>query len=164
MKYTRRMLAWGSGVALYAAVIVASGFVGDSSVPVAVASALGEPGSVGYALGQGAVVAIFVFHLAFGWTYVTLRLVERRRTLLRRWCASGLFCGFLVTFMVGLQDAAERAHPEEASFAAMLLSPVEPPLWGVLNLIAAPLGLWFAGRFVRYAAPSVRRPRSLAVR
>lgn len=164
MRYTRRILAWGSGAALYAAVMVASGFVGDSSIPAAVGERLGEPGSIGYAFGQGLVVAIFVFHLAFGWTYLTLRLVERRRALLRRWCLAGLFIGFLVTFMFGLQDAAGRSHPEEASLAAMLLSPVEPPLWGVLNLIAAPLGLWFAGRFVRHAAPSVRRTRPLAAR
>lgn len=163
MKYARRWLAWSSGVVLYGVVIVASRFVSDSSVPGDFASRFAETGSFGLAFGEAAVVAVFVFVLALAWAYLTLRPYRRGRRVFTQWCLVGLACGFLGAFMVTLFDAPDRAAAGAAEMALLLLSPNEPPLWGILNLLAAPCGVWLAGTLVRRAVPAAPR-RSVPAR
>ena len=164
MKYARRWLAFVSGVVLYGVVIVASRLATGSPVPVDLASVVGAPGSLGFAFVEAAVVAVAVFALVLGWTYFTLRLYNKGRRVFTWWCLAGLVVGFLVAFMLGVIDSAHRASAASGSLLATLLSPNEPPLWGLLNLFAAPAGLLLAGALVRRAVPAVSRRRMLRTR
>ena len=163
MKYARRWMAFVSGAVLYGVVIVASRFASGSALPVDLASRLGAPGSLGFAVGEAAVVAVVVFALALGWTYFTLRLYDKGRRVFTWWCLAGLVCGFLGAFLLGVIDLAGRVSAPSNSILASLLSPTEPPLFGLLNLLVAPLGVVLAGRLVRREVPPVSR-RALRLR
>lgn len=163
MKYARRWMAFVSGGVLYGVLIVASRFASGSAVALDLAARLGAPGSLEFAAGEAAVVAVVVFALALGWTYFTLRLYDKGRRLFTWWCLAGLACGFLGTFLLGVIHLAEQASAASNSILATLLSPTEPPLFGLFNLLVAPLGVVLAGRLVRREVPPVSR-RALRLR
>jgi hypothetical protein len=148
---------------LYGIVIVATRFLAGSSVPADFGLQFGEPGSLGYAAGEAAVIAVFIFVIALAWAYATLRPYHKARRVFTQWCLVGLACGFLGAFMVAVLEAPDRGAADMAEVARLLLSPNEPPLWGILNLLAAPLGVWLAGRLVRRSVPTMRG-RPLPVR
>ena len=158
MKYARRWLAWISGVVLYGAVIVASRFVAGSSVPADFAATFAAPGSAPAAVAEAMLVGFFVFALAVGWGYATLRPYNKGRGVFTLWLLAGLVCGFLISFMLSL-DRGEATRAAAPTLLHAVLSSHEPPLRGVLNLVGAPLGLWLAGALVRRAVPPVVRRR-----
>ncbi|MEO6408917.1 MAG: hypothetical protein ABIO45_09225 [Burkholderiaceae bacterium] len=164
MKYARRWLAWISGVVLYGALIVASRFVAGSAVPAEFASFFADQGSDAGLIVEALVVAVFVFTFAVGWGYATLRPYNKGRRVFTLWCIAGLVCGFLIVFMISVSDSKEGVRPSAPSLLASLLSSNEPPLWGLLNLLAAPAGLLLAGALVRRAVPPVSRRRMLRPR
>ncbi len=161
MKYARRWLAWISGLVLYGVVIVASRFVAGSAVPGDFASFFVTAGSIDAAIMEALLVGFFVFVLSVGWGYATLRPYNKGRRVFTIWCLAGLASGFLTVFLMSLVDANEEGRVLAPSLLQSLLSSHEPPLWGLLNLIAAPLGLWLAGTLVRRAVPAVSRRRSM---
>ncbi len=164
MRFARRWLAWISGVVLYGAVIVASRFIGGSSVPSDVASVFTDSGSDARLVIEALVVAVFVFTVAVGWGYLTLRPYNKGRRVFTLWCVAGVVCGFLIVFMLSVVDSAEQIRPSGPSLLASVLSSNEPPLWGLLNVLAAPAGLLLAGALVRRAVPPVSRRRLLRAR
>ena len=164
MKYARRWLAWISGVVLYGALIVASRFVAGSAVPSDFAAWFAAKGSTAGLFVEALLVAVFVFTFAVGWGYATLRPYNKGRRVFTLWCLAGLVCGFLIVFMTSVSDSKEAIRASQASLLASLLSSNEPPLWGLLNLFAAPAGLLLAGALVRRAVPPVSRRRMLRPR
>ncbi len=164
MKYARRSMAWISGVVLYGAVIVASRFVAGSAVPSDFATFFPDRGSEAWLVAEALLVAVFVFTVAVGWGYLTLRPYNRGRRVFTVWCIAGLVCGFLIVFMLSVADSAEHVRVTGPSLLASVLSSNEPPLWGVLNLLAAPGGLLLAGVLVRRVVPPVTRRRMLRPR
>ncbi|MEO7152176.1 MAG: hypothetical protein ABIX46_10775 [Burkholderiaceae bacterium] len=160
MKYARRWLAWVSGMVLYGVVIVASRFVAGSSVPSDFAGHFAASGSVDAAIVEAVLVGFFVFVLSVGWGYATLRPYNKGRRVFTLWCLAGLACGFGVVFLLSLVDAKEEGRSMAPSVLLSLLSSHQPPLWGLLNVVATPLGLWLAGALVRRAVPPVSRRRS----
>ena len=164
MKYARRCLAWISGVVLYGAVIVASRFVAGSAAPADFASYFADKGSDASLFAEALLVAVFVFTFAVGWGYLTLRPYNKGRRVFMLWCIAGLVCGFLIVFMLSVADSNQQIRASAPSLLASVLSSNEPPLWGLLNLVAAPAGLLLAGALVRGAVPPVSRRRMLRPR
>ena len=162
MKHFGRMVAFVSGVALYCIVVLGSALAANSAVPRAYAALVAAPGTVALAFAEAVVIAVMVFVLGLAWTYAMLLLYRNGRREATAWCVGGLALAWVGWVMYGAMTSGGRDVPDDVPVASLLLSSVTPPLWGILNAIAAPAGVLLGGALVRRSHPSVRRRRRSA--
>jgi hypothetical protein len=149
MRHSRHLGAFVSGLALYSAAVLLSGLLAGHHLLGPYLSRLGGDESWARVFGEAAVYAVPVFVLALGWAYVTLRPYRRGRRPTTGWCLSGFGLAWLGWLFYGVLLAAEGGQAGMLPISEMLLSPLVPPLWGLLNALVVLCGVLIAGALAR---------------
>ncbi|QPF76287.1 hypothetical protein G8A07_27385 [Roseateles sp. DAIF2] len=148
MMHSRRIGAFFSGAALYSAAMLLSGHMAELLGPRDFLYLFGSHGSLGRLFGEALTYALPVFLLALGWSYVTVRPYRRGRRPTTAWCLGGMALAWIGWLFYGVVVAAEGPQ-YSVPLAALLLSSLVPPLWGLLNSFAALAGVVTAGSLAK---------------
>jgi hypothetical protein len=153
MLHTRRIGAFFSGLALYCAAMLMSRLLAELLGPNDLFYVFGGRDSASRIMGESLVYALPVFVLALGWSYLTVRPQRRGRRPTTGACIWGMGVAWLGWLFYGVFAAAQMPHYSSLSLTAMLLSSLVPPLWGLLNMVAALAGVVTAGSLARRFRP-----------
>ncbi len=146
----RRLGALLSGMLLYCVVMLCVSTLAALPSPAPLLSQLGLRALLAQEIGAALLLAMPVFGLALVWSYLTIRPRQRGRRPTTAWCLGGLCLAWL---FYGLVHASENSALGELPLSTLLLSSSVPPLWGVLNVLAAMLGVVQAGTLARRWMP-----------
>jgi hypothetical protein len=149
MRHPARLGAFLSGAALYSVAVMLGGSLADRGLPAGLAAQLGQPESLQQLFGESLLVAMPIFLMALAWSYVTVRPYRRGRRPPTAWCLGGLAMAWLGWLFYGAAYAAAEGLNGPDTWMALLLSPRQPPLWGLLNALAVLLGVLLAGVLAR---------------
>lgn len=149
MKHTRRLGALASGLLLYSTAVMVGGLLAGWRLPPAFLALLGPRDSLSRLLGDAAIHALPIFAMALVWSYVTLRPYRRRRQPATGWCLCGLGLAWLGWLLWGVVEAADGGLPDGLPLSTLLLSPLMPPLWGLMNTAAVLAGVLLAAALAR---------------
>ena len=149
MKITHRIVAFVSGFALYNAVVLVGGFLAAVAIPQAYFAWFGQNKVLALVLEEAVVFALPVFLLALVWSHLTVRAFRGAWRQSTKWCFGGLAFAWLAWLVYGLVQLAENPVPNQFPFGTLLVSLLVPPLWGVLNVLAAPCGVLLGGALAR---------------
>lgn len=154
MLHSRRIGAFFSGLALYSAAMLMSGLMAELFGPSDFFYLFGSQDSASRIVGESLIYALPVFLLALGWSYLTVRPQRRGRRPTTGACMWGMGLAWLGWLFYGVLAAAQMPHYSSLPLTAMLLSSLVPPLWGVLNMVAALAGVIAAGTLVKRLKPA----------
>lgn len=155
----RRLGALLSGLLLYCVVMLVVSTLASLPSPAPLLGQLGLRPSLPQEIAAATLLATPVFVLALAWSYVTVRPYKRGRRPTTAWCMSGLGLSWLGWLLFGLLHASETSALGELPLSTLLLSSSVPPLWGLLNLLGAALGVLLAGALAaRWAPPGAVKP------
>ncbi|WP_397534808.1 hypothetical protein [Roseateles sp.] len=149
----RRLGALLSGLLLYCVVMLFVSTLAALPSPAPLLSHLGLRAMLAQEIGAATLLATPVFGLALVWSYVTIRPSQRGRRPTTAWCLGGLCLAWLAWLFYGLVHASENSALGELPLSTLLLSSSVPPLWGVLNMLAAMLGVIQAGTLAKRRMP-----------
>ena len=151
----RRLWALLSGLLLYCVVMLFVSTLAALPSPAPLLSQLGLRAMLAQEIGAATLLATPVFGLALVWSYLTIRPRQRGRRPTTAWCLGGLCLAWLAWLFYGLVHASENSALGELPLSTLLLSSSVPPLWGVLNVLAAMLGIVIAGALAKRWMPQV---------
>lgn len=166
MKAARRAIAFFSGALLYSVAVLAAMKYANTGLPRSWYVALGGRNTLGVALGEAVVIALLLFVLALGWSYLTLRPTRRRHRPYVAWLLAGIGLAWAGWLISGAFGFALQPRAYAAPLRTILLASNAAPLFGVLNILGVLAGAGLAGRFARrhqLALPRTR-PQHLASR
>ena len=149
MKSTHRIVAFVSGLALYNAIILVGGFLAAVAVPQAYFAWFGQNKALALVLEEAIVFALPVFLLALFWSHLTVRAFRGAWRQATKWCFGGLAFAWLAWLVYGLAQLAANPVSNQFQLPTLLLSLLVPPLWGILNVLAAPCGVLLGGALAR---------------
>jgi hypothetical protein len=149
MKLPHRIVAFVSGVVLYNLVILVGGFLAAVAVPQAYFAWFGQNKVLALATEEAVVYALPVFVLATLWSHITVRVFPGAWRQATRWCFAGLAFAWLAWLAYSLAQFVTNPVPNQFPVGTLLLSLLVPPLWGVLNVLAAPCGVLLGGVLAR---------------
>lgn len=158
----RRLGALLSGLLLYCVVMLVVSTLAALPSPAPLLSLLGLQATLAQEIAAATLLATPVFALALAWSYVTVRPYQRGRRPTTAWCLGGLSLAWLGWLFYGLVHASENSALGELPLSTLLLSSSVPPLWGVLNALAAMLGVGLAGTLAKRWMPPVAAPATKA--
>jgi len=158
MGHSRRLAAFISGLMLYSVAMLISGALAELHLPREYFKVFGPEGSHAQLLGEACVYALPIFLLTLGWSYFVLRPLRRGSRPTTAWCLGGLGLAWLGWLFYGVVRLSEAPVPGDDSVAVMLLSSLEPPLWGALNGLAALCGVLIAGALAGRQAQTLLLP------
>jgi hypothetical protein len=156
----RRFGALVSGLLLYFVVMLVVLQLTQLPSPAYMLAPLGLPPGVAVELVGALVFALPVLLLALPWSYLTLRPQSRNRQPITGWCITGLLIAWLGWLIYGLISASQSSSLSELPLHTLLLSSRVPPLWGVLNALAALLGVILGGKLAARSLLASRSSRS----
>lgn len=159
----RRFGALVSGLLLYFVVMLVVLQLAQLPSPSSLFAPLGLRPGLPVELAGAVLLALPVLLLALPWSYLTLRPQQRRgRQPFTAWCVTGLLIAWLGWLIYGLISASQSSSLTELPLHTLLLSSRTPPLWGVLNALAALLGVALGGRLAARSLLAARGKRSAA--
>ena len=157
MRSARRLTAFVSGLLLYCTAIAVSWTLLDGWLQHAV-----RPYFRSYAdtlMATAGCVALLIFALSLGWSFLTVRVPPGSRRPATAWCLAGIGTAGMGWLMAGVFSLATVRRDTALTVIDMLLLPSTPPLWGPLNTAAVLAGTLLAGMLARRYAPPSRRGR-----
>lgn len=157
MKRSTAVTMFLSGVLLYSAAVYIGGYLAAIAIPQAYFDSLGIYKTLALIIEEALFYALPIFLLAAAWGYVTIRPLKigyRKATL---WCLAGVVAGWLGWMAHALILFATDPEPNNFSLEKLTLLMIIPPVWGVLNIAAAPSGVAFGGWLVVRSNPVLRR-------
>jgi hypothetical protein len=149
MKSAHRIVAFVSGFALYNTVVLVGGFLAAVAIPQAYFAWFGQNKVLALVLAEAVVFALPVFLLALVWSHLTVRGYRGAWRQATKWCFGGLAFAWLAWLVYGLAQLAANPVPNQFPLGTLLLSLLVPPLWSVLNVLAAPCGVLLGGVLAR---------------
>lgn len=153
----RRLGALLSGLVLYCVVMLLVSSLASMPSPIALFRQLGVHAALPQELGAAILLALPVLALALPWSYFTVRPLRRGRRPTTAWCATGLLLAWLGWLIYGLIHASQSSRLSELPLRTLLLSSEVPPLWGLLNGLAALIGVILGGRIAARIAAGPNR-------
>jgi hypothetical protein len=153
MRSARRFGAFVSGLLLYSTVICVSGVLAEQQLPRELASLLGGHSSGLSIFVTASAIALLMFAMAVGWSYVTVRPKRHGRRPTTSWCVAGIMTAWLGWVVYGALELSVAPRASSMPVGSWLLSSDMPPLWGVLNTLAVVAGAVLAGSLARRFAP-----------
>lgn len=154
MRYSlRRPGALISGLALYCVVMLLVSALASLPSPAPLLSQFGLNATLPRDICTAALLAAPVFALSLFWSYLTIRPTQRGRRPTTGWCLGGVLAAWTGWLMYGLVHASETSALAELPLSTILLSSTLPPLWGLLNVVAALLGVLLAGKLAKRWMP-----------
>ena len=154
MRGVRRLIAFISGLLLYCTAIGLAYLLIDVWLLRALRPMFGTYNNTLYAV--SAAVALLIFGLSVGWSFLTVRVPAGSRRPTTAWCLAGIGAASLGWVLVGAFGLALRPSGGPLSLIDLLLMPGTPPLWGPLNGLAVLCGALLAGAMARRLAPPPR--------
>ena len=144
-KYLRPAGAFASGVLFNQVLEVFLGVLAAVTIPKGYWAWFGAHKVVALFIEEAVVYALPAFLLAFFWGRLTVRLIglSHRGAL---WCMAGLVVAWGVSDFQAMQLS-------ELPLPKLLIVVLVPPVWGILPMLAPPLGLLMAGGFGRRGQP-----------
>lgn len=144
-KYLRPAGAFASGVLFNHVLEVFIGVLAAVTIPKGYWAWFGAHKVVALVIEEAVVLALPAFLLAFFWGRLTVRLsgLSRRGAF---WCVAGLVVAWGVSAFQAMQLS-------ELPLPKLLMVFLVPPVWGILSMLAPPLGLLMAGGIVRRGQP-----------
>lgn len=159
MKAARRAIAFVSGALLYSVAVVSAMKYANTGLPRAWYAALGGRSSLGVVFGEAVAIALVLFLLALGWSYLTLRPTRRRHRPYVAWLLAGIGLAWAGWLISGAFDFALQPRAYAAPLRTILLASNAAPLFGVLNILGVLGGAWLAGHFAKRHQLSLPRTR-----
>ncbi len=154
MRSVRRLIAFVSGLLLYSTAIGLAYLLIDAWLLRALRPVFGTYNNTLLAL-SGA-VALLIFAISVGWSFLTVRVPAGSRRPTTAWCLAGIGAASLGWVLAGAFGLALRPSERAMSMIDLLLMPSTPPLWGPLNGLAVLAGALLAGVMARRLAPPPR--------
>jgi hypothetical protein len=152
-----RTVCFVSGFMLYNVVVVyVGGFLAAVAIPRAYFEWFGQNKTLALVLEEAAVYALPVFVMCTAWSYVTARAFRRASGRAAKWMLYG-FAAAWVSWLAVIAPSLLPTPPSAWSIAAAMSALIIPPVWGVLNLVAGPLGVAVAGVLASWSNPSIER-------
>ena len=154
MRSVRRVGAFFSGFLLYGSVMGLSSVLSKVRLSTQFYAFLGGRTSMLTVILEATVIALLMALLALVWSYITvvprgpLRRGHRPTT---SWCVAGVAVGWLAWTIYGAIHFSLNPKVYGQPLYALLLSSNVPPLWGVLNVLAALAGVLLAGHWAKRA-------------
>jgi hypothetical protein len=155
MKNVRRIAALVSGFALYNVLVFVGGFLAALQIPRAYFAWFGPHKVLALVLEEAVTFGLPVFLLALAWSYLTIRQFRGAWWPSTWWCFGGLALAWFAWLIYSLSYLMINPVPSQFPFGTLLLSFLIPPVWGILNTIAAPCGVMLGGRLARHVQPIV---------
>lgn len=149
MRHTRRLVAFISGFVLYSIATLSGSALTRLRLPRSYFSAFGPSGSPSQLLAESVLYALPALLLTMAWSYFVLKPQRRTRRLNTIWCLTGLGLAWMSWLTYGVFYLALHPLPPGQSITAILLSSLAPPMWGVMNGLAALIGVLLAAWLVR---------------
>jgi hypothetical protein len=149
MKNVQRIVAFVSGLALYNALVFVGGFLAALPIPRAYFAWFGQHTVLALLLEEAIVFALPVFFLALAWSYLTIRPFRSAWWPATKWCFGGFAFAWFAWLAYGLASLVANPVPNQFPFGTLLLSFLIPPVWGILNTLAAPCGVLLGGSLAR---------------
>jgi hypothetical protein len=102
-------------------------------------------GSFGAVLSEAGAIALLLFVIALVWAYLTVRSPKLGQRPTTSWCLTGLSLAWFAWLLMGVFKLSDVQSVGEHSIGVLLLSATQPPLWGLLNILALLMGAIIAG-------------------
>lgn len=151
MKPFPRAAAFISGVALHVAFLFVVGFLAAVHIPRAYFDGFGEHRAIGRALEEAFVMALPTFLLALAWSFLTVRSLKGAGRTTTAWCFAGFAAAWLASLCQTLVHLSANPVPHQYPLSTLLVSFLVPPVWAMLNAVAAPVGILAGGSLARKA-------------
>ena len=151
MKQVPQIAAFVSGVVLHISFLIVAGLLAAVQIPRSYFEWFGDHRIIGLALEEAVVVAVPVFLFALVWSFLTVRSLKEVGRRPTSWCFTGFAVAWLVSIVHTLAHMSSNPVPNQYPLSTLLLSFLVPPVWAVLNSIAAPVGILAGGSLARNA-------------
>ncbi len=157
MKRSTALTMFLSGVLLYSAAVYIGGYLAAIAIPHAYFELFGANKTLALVVEEAVVYALPIFLLAAAWGYASIRPLKGSHRKATLWCLAGVVAGWLGWIVHSLAHFTNNPQPNQFSLGTLALLLIIPPVWGVLNVAAAPSGVVFGGWLAGRSNPAFKR-------